>query len=169
MIKVIFELNKIHKYNISDISDNKEVPIIAMKNFIIANIVSKFKEKMAYKDMLICDNIDTEGINNASGDTPQALSHTFLLNDSMTYNHIFKTIKDSYTEDLRKTTIKELKSYAFSLVVRIETSYISGSYTVKFKSIDDSKMNVKVECKPWDTKYPNVLMPQYIDITGSDM
>lgn len=166
MIKVVFELYKIHKYSTDK---SKEVPNIAMKNFIIANIVSKFKEKMAYKDMLICDNIDTEGINNASGDTPQALSHTFLLRDDMTYNHIFKTIKDSYTEDLRKTTIKELNSYSFSLGIRIETSYISGSYTVKFKSIDNPKVTMEVECKPWDTSYPNVLMPQYVDITGSDM
>lgn len=167
MIKVSFLLRVIEGAKFDEKSE--EVKVYMELNSIIANIVSKFKEKVVYKDMLLCDNIETEGINNYATVTPQALSHTFLLNENGTYDEIFNIIKGTMTDKLKEHIIKELKLNSFAIGVRLDTSSLSGSYDVIFSNLDKEKMTARVECHPWDTRYPNVDMIKYINITGSDI
>nr|DAQ83385.1 MAG TPA: hypothetical protein [Caudoviricetes sp.] len=167
MIKVSFLLRVIKGAKFDEKSE--EVKVYRELNSIIANIVSKFKEKVVYKDMLLCDNIETEGINNYATVTPQALSHTFLLNENGTYDEIFNIIKGTMTDKLKEHIVKELKLNSFAIGVRLDTSSLSGSYDVIFSNLDKEKMTARVECHPWDTSYPNVDMEEYINITGSDV
>lgn len=167
MIKVSFLLRLIKGTKFDEKSE--EVKVCVQLNSIIANIVGKFKEKVVYKDMLLCDNIETEGINNYATIKPQALSHTFLLNDNATYDEIFNIIKGTMTDKLKEHIVKEFKIDSFAIGVRLDTHLISGSYIVRFNNLDKEKMTAKVECQPWDTRYPNVNMEEYINITGSDI
>lgn len=167
MIKVSFLLRMIKGTKFDEKSE--EVKVCVQLNSIIANIVGKFKEKVVYKDMLLCDNIETEGINNYATIKPQALSHTFLLNDNGTYDAIFNIIKGTMTDMLKEHIVKEFNINSFAMSVRLETSSLSGSYIVRFNNLDKEKMTAKVECCPWDTRYPNVDMEEYINITGSDI
>lgn len=167
MIKVSFLLRVIKGAKFDEKSE--EVKVYMELNSIIANIVSKFKEKVVYKDMLLCDNIETEGINNYATIKPQALSHTFLLNEHGTYDEVFNIIKGTMNDKLKEHIVKELKLNSFAIAVRLETSSLSGSYIVRFNNLDKEKMAAKVECNPWDTSYPNVDMVEYINITGSDI
>ena len=167
MIKVSFLLRVIKGAKFDEKSE--EVKVCVQLNSIIANMTSKFKEKVVYKDMLLCDNIETEGINNYATITPQALSHTFLLNENGTYDEIFNIIKGTMTDKLKEHIVKELKLNSFTIGVRIDTSSLSGSYDVIFSNLDKEKMTTRVECHPWDTHYPNVDMIKYINITGSDI
>lgn len=167
MIKVSFLLRVIKGTKFDEKSE--EVKVYRELNSIIANMISKFKEKVVYKDMLLCDNIETEGINNYATVTPQALSHTFLLNENGTYDEIFNIIKGTMTDKLKEHIVKELKLNSFTIGVRIDTSSLSGSYDVIFSNLDKEKMTARVECHPWDTHYPNVDMIKYINIIGSDI
>nr|DAK99240.1 MAG TPA: hypothetical protein [Caudoviricetes sp.] len=167
MIKVSFLLRVIKGAKFDEKSE--EVKVCMQLNSIIANIVGKFKEKVVYKDMLLCDNIETEGINNYTTIKPQALSHTFLLNDNGTYDEIFNIIKGTMTDKLKEHIVKEFKIDSFAMAVRLDTSSLSGSYIVRFNNLDKEKITAKVECQPWDTCYPNVDMEEYINITGSDI
>lgn len=167
MIKVSFLLRVIKGAKFDEKSE--EVKVYSELNSIIANMISKFKEKVVYKDMLLCDNIETEGINNYATVTPQALSHTFLLNENGTYDEIFNIIKGTMTDKLKEHIVKEFKIDSFAMAVRLDTSSLSGSYDVIFSNLDKEKMTARVECHPWDTHYPNVDMIKYINITGSDI
>lgn len=167
MIKVSFLLRVIKGTKFDEKSE--EVKVYRELNSIIANMISKFKEKVVYKDMLLCDNIETEGINNYATVTPQALSHTFLLNENGTYDEIFNIIKGTMTDKLKEHIVKELKLNSFTIGVRIDTSSLSGSYDVIFSNLNKEKMTARVECHPWDTHYTNVDMIKYINITGSDI
>jgi len=167
MIKVSFLLRVIKGAKFDEKSE--EVKVCVQLNSIVANIVAKFKEKVVYKDMLLCDNIETEGINNYATIKPQALSHTFLLNDNGTYDEIFNIIKGTMTDKLKEHIVKEFKIDSFAMAVRLDTSSLSGSYDVIFSNLDKEKMTTRVECHPWDTYYPNVDMIKYINITGSDI
>lgn len=167
MIKVSFLLRVIKGAKFDEKSE--EVKVYRELNSIIANMISKFKEKVVYKDMLLCDNIETEGINNYATIKPQALSHTFLLNENGTYDEIFNIIKGTMTDKLKEHIVKEFKIDSFAIGVRLDTSSLSGSYDVTFSNLDKEKMTARVECHPWDTCYPNVDMIKYINITGSDI
>ena len=167
MIKVSFLLRVIKGAKFDEKSE--EVKVYRELNSIIANMISKFKEKVVYKDMLLCDNIETEGINNYATVTPQVLSHTFLLNENGTYDEIFNIIKGTMTDKVKEHIVKELKLNSFTIGVRLDTSSLSGSYDVIFSNLDKEKMAARVECHPWDTHYPNVDMIKYINITGSDI
>lgn len=151
--------------------DNKEINSsdVIKTNFYIGCIAGEFKKKMNYSELIICDGIITEGPCNGKNKHLQVISHEFTLKDTVSFNLITRTIKTSFIKDFKDGIIKDLKKNGFYFHIIISTPLSSAKYSVQFKNLHKEKNEMFVECKPWGEEYINLLIPQYVEITGSDI
>lgn len=151
--------------------DNKEISSseVIKTNFYLGCIVGEFKKKMNYSELIVCDKIVTEGLNEGKNEHKQVISHEFTLKDNVSFNLITRSIKTSFIKDFKDGVIKDLNRDGFYFHIRISTSSSSAKYSVIFKNLHKEKNEMYVECKPWGEEYINLLIPQYVEITGSDI
>mgnify|MGYP000993379946 FL=1 len=124
---------------------------------------------MNYSELIICDKIIAEGPCNGMIKYPQVISHEFTLKENISFDTLTRKIKNAFKKEFKDDIIKELNRDSFNFDINISTPSSSARYLVSFKNLHKEATEMFVECKPWGKEYINLLIPQYVDITGSEI